>query len=167
MIVKPTGHITTLPESPGWIGWRPSGQKGLNVPVPAPVFHLRHHGSHNALFDRIPSAFTATCPSPPDSPLHLHSKGGGNTVLAARAFGIDFGIDCLCGPDGEGPVSDAVEYQVPVLSPDLWSDDRWPRLTRDSVGSRCCTGQHLDQVHGWPPYRASGGTTRPSYCPAR
>lgn len=116
--------------------------------MPAPVFHPRHHGSHNALFDRILERIHRDLPESAGLAITLHSKGGGNTVLAARAFGIDFGIDCLCGPDGEGPVSDAVEYQVPVLSPDLWSDDRWPRLTRDSVGSRCCTGQHLDQVHG-------------------
>ena len=43
---------------------------------------------------------------------------------------------------------DAVEYQVPVISPDLWSDDRWPALTLESVASRCCEGRDLTVVHG-------------------
>lgn len=116
--------------------------------MPAPVFHPRHHGSHAELFDRILERVHRDLPDSAGLAITLHSKSGGVTVLASRGFGIDFSIDCLSGPGGEGPVSDAVEYQVPVLSPDLWSDDRWPRLSPDSVGSGCCTGQHLDRIRG-------------------
>jgi hypothetical protein len=49
--------------------------------------------------------------------------------------------------DKRGP--DALAYQVPVLSLDLWTDDRWPELTLATM--RECAPEHestWEQVHG-------------------
>jgi hypothetical protein len=35
-----------------------------------------------------------------------------------------------------GPVPDALDYQMPVLSLDLWTDDRWPQLTLTTMCER-------------------------------
>jgi hypothetical protein len=108
------------------------------------MFKPRHNASNGDLFDRILDRIHRDLPDAVGLSITRHSKGEGVTVLASWGFGIE----CLAGPDGEGPLSDAVEYQVPVLSPDLWSDDRWPGLTLGAVGSRCCAGEDLTQVRG-------------------
>ncbi len=92
--------------------------------MPAPVFHPRRNGSGNELFDRILERVRRDLPDSVGLAVALYAKGGDAAVLATQGVGLD----CLAGPDGEGPVADAVEYQVPVLSPDIWSDDRWPGL---------------------------------------
>ena len=111
--------------------------------MPAPVFHPRRNGSHHELFDRILERVRRDLPDSVGLAVTVHAKGAGAEVLAAQGVGID----CLAGPDGEGPLADAVEYQVPVLSPDLWSEDRWPGLTLEAARSRpgddCAR-----QVHG-------------------
>lgn len=52
-------------------------------------------------------------------------------LLAASGVGREF-IGAQLGGLG-GPVADALEHQVPVLSPDLASDDRWPALTPEGL----------------------------------
>lgn len=113
--------------------------------MPAPLFHPRDTGSPNELFARILERIHRDLPGAVGLSITLHSKGEGTTVLAAHGFGID----CVAGPDDEGPVADAVEYQVPVLSPDLWADDRWPGVTKESVASRCCSAEDLGMLHGF------------------
>ena len=74
-----------------------------------------------------------------------HSEPG--SVLAAVGVGADFTDIQLAGAGG--PVPDALAYQVPVLSLDLWSDDRWPELTLTTMNSRA--PQHessWEQAHG-------------------
>jgi len=111
--------------------------------VPAPVFHPRQNGSHNELFDRILERVQRDLPDSVGLAITMHAKGTGAEVLAAHGVGID----CLAGPDGEGPLADAVEFQVPVLSPDLWSEDRWPGLTLEAARAR--PGDDCaPQVHG-------------------
>lgn len=112
--------------------------------MPAPVFHPRQTASSSELFDRILDRIHRDLPDAVGLSITLHTKSESVTVLASRGFGIE----CLSGSDGQGPLSDAVEYQVPVLSPDLWSDDRWPGLTPETVGYRCCSGEDLAQVRG-------------------
>ncbi len=55
------------------------------------------------------------------------------SVLASVGVGADFATAQL-GAVG-GPVPDALAYQVPVLSIDLWTDDRWPQLTSAAMNS--------------------------------
>lgn len=59
----------------------------------------------------------------------VHDKRQDNrpSVLASVGIGADF-VDAQLSGLG-GPVPDAFTYQVPVLSLDLWTDDRWPALT--------------------------------------
>ena len=97
--------------------------------MPAPVFHPRQNGSHNELFDLILERVHRDLPDSLALAVTVHAKGDGAEVLAARGLGIA----CLAGPGGEGPLADAVEYQVPVLSPDLRADDRWPALAPQPV----------------------------------
>ncbi|MFG1933321.1 ANTAR domain-containing protein [Mycobacterium sp. NPDC048908] len=54
-------------------------------------------------------------------------------VVAAAGVGADF-VNAQLGSIG-GPVPDALAYQVPVLSIDLWTDDRWPDLTLETIKS--------------------------------
>jgi len=111
--------------------------------VPAPVFHPRRNGPQHELFDRILERVRRDLPDSVGLAVTVHAKGAGAQVLAAQGVGVD----CLAGPDGEGPLADAVEYQVPVLSPDLWFEDRWPGLTLEAVRSR--PGADLaEHVHG-------------------
>ena len=49
------------------------------------------------------------------------------SVLAALGIGADFTDAQLSGIGG--PIPDALAHQVPVLSLDLWTDERWPNLT--------------------------------------
>ena len=111
--------------------------------MPAPVFHPRRNGPQHELFDRILERVRRDLPDSVGLAVTVHAKGAGAQVLAAQGVGVD----CLAGPDGEGPLADAVEYQVPVLSPDLWFEDRWPGLTLEAVRSR--PGADLaEHVHG-------------------
>ncbi|HZN84566.1 MAG TPA: antitermination regulator, partial [Mycobacterium sp.] len=55
-------------------------------------------------------------------------------VLASLGIGADFADAQLSGIGG--PVPDALAYQVPVLSLDLWTDDRWPELTLATLCDR-------------------------------
>ena len=111
--------------------------------MPAPVFHPRRDGSHNELFDRILERVQRDLPDSVGLAVTVHAKGAGAEVLGERGIGID----CLAGPDGEGPLADAVEYQVPVLIPDLWSEDRWPGLSRPVVQSQL-GADYADKVRG-------------------
>lgn len=112
--------------------------------MPAPVFRPRENGSHHELFDRILERIHRDLPDAVGLAVTVHSKTGGGAVLAALGTGIEF----LTDPGLSGPLFDAVEYQVPVLSPDLWSDDRWPGLSADAARSRLGDDQTVERVHG-------------------
>ena len=69
------------------------------------------------------------------------------SVIASLGIGADFAAAQLSGVGG--PVPDALTYQVPVLSLDVWIDGRWPELT--SATMRDFAPQHdsiWEQVHG-------------------
>jgi hypothetical protein len=67
------------------------------------------------------------------------------SVLAALGIGAALVEAQLSGAGG--PVADALAYQVPVLSLDLFSDDRWPGLTLEAMRERA-PEQEWAQVHG-------------------
>jgi hypothetical protein len=69
------------------------------------------------------------------------------TVLAAIGVGAEIAEAQLAGIGG--PVPDALAYQVPVLSPHLWSDDRWPQLTLTAMNDLVPQHESIwEQVHG-------------------
>lgn len=101
--------------------------------MPAPLFHPRQDGAQNQLFDRILERVHRDVPDAVGLAITLHAKGRPMELLAA--WGV--GIDCFARAEDEGPLHDAAEHQVPVLSPDLWCDDRWPSLNRETLVSGC------------------------------
>ncbi|MGX9788923.1 ANTAR domain-containing protein [Mycobacterium sp. MMS18-G62] len=69
------------------------------------------------------------------------------SVIAALGVGSELVGAQLSGLGG--PVVDALAYQVPVLSLDLWTDDRWPQLTLDAVSEHAPhLMDDLERVHG-------------------
>ncbi len=97
--------------------------------MPAPAFHPREHTAQSDLFDRILDRIQHDLPQALGLAISVHDKRG-HSVLACRGIGCDFLEAQLTGAGG--PVVDAFEHQVPVLSPQLWDDDRWPALTDQS-----------------------------------
>jgi len=97
--------------------------------VPAPPFHPRQQPANSELFQRLLERIQRDLPDAVGLAITLHGKDQGSVVVAAEGLGID----CLETPDGGGPLVDAVEYQVPVLSPDLRADDRWPSLNSGAM----------------------------------
>lgn len=57
-------------------------------------------------------------------PVVAASWGGGSEIVEAQLSGLG------------GPLPDALAHEVPVLSLELWSDDRWPELTLEAVTRR-------------------------------
>ena len=112
--------------------------------MPAPSFHPRHQPANSELFQRLLERIQRDLPDAVGLAITLHGKEHEDAVVAAQGLGIE----CLETPEGEGPLADAVEYQVPVLSPDLQSDDRWPSLTSVALGGESSDGTGADRVRG-------------------
>ncbi|WP_238949126.1 ANTAR domain-containing protein [Mycobacterium sp. IDR2000157661] len=72
-----------------------------------------------------------------DRPAPIAACGLGADIVGAQFSGLG------------GPVVDALTHQVPVVSPDLWTDERYPALTVDAV-ARHAPGlrEDLERVHG-------------------
>jgi len=102
--------------------------------MPAPPFHPRDTTARSELFERILDRVCHDLPTAVGMAVTIHARNGAMTGLAARGIGREY-VDAQLSGLG-GPVVDAVEHQVPVLSLDLWGDDRWPALTMDAVGDR-------------------------------
>ncbi len=102
--------------------------------MPAPTFHPRDEAAHSQLLDRILERVQHDLPDATALAVTLHSKSAAMTACAERGFGGDYVAAQRSGLGG--PVIDAVEHQVPVLSLDLWNDDRWPGLTFDAARAR-------------------------------
>ena len=113
--------------------------------MPAPLFQPRHNTSQKELFDRILERVHHDLHDAVGLSVSVHSKREGMTVLGTRGIGAGY-LDAQMSGLG-GPVVVAVEHQVPVLSLDLWSDDRWPGLTLEAVQS-WLPSEDLQQVHG-------------------
>lgn len=96
--------------------------------MPAPVFHPRESPVGWELFDRILERVARDLPDAVGLAVSVHGRHPeeGPALLAASGMGREFVEAQLAGP--AGPVIDAFTHQVPVLCPDLGSDDRWPGL---------------------------------------
>ena len=118
--------------------------------MPAPLFRPRqnkaHPDAHRELLDRILERIHHDLPEAVALAVSVHSKRDGMTVLATRGLASGY-LEVQAGGLG-GPLAVAVDHQVPVLSLDLWSDDRWPDLTLEAVRSRLPDDEDLDRARG-------------------
>lgn len=112
--------------------------------MPAPPFHPRQTPANTELFQRLLERIQRDLPEAVGLAITLHGKDHSVSMVAVHGVGIE----CLQSKDGEGPLADAVEYQVPVLSPDLWSDDRWPSLTVDALRGQGSAEESLADIRG-------------------
>lgn len=113
--------------------------------MPAPLFQPRQSTSNKELLRRILERVHHDLDDAVGLSVSVHSKRDGMSVLATRGIGAGY-LDAQLSGLG-GPVVIAVEHQVPVLSLDLWSDDRWPDLTLEAVRS-WLPDDELQQVRG-------------------
>ncbi len=114
--------------------------------MPAPAFHPRHYSpAQQELFERILDRVHHDLPSAIGLAVTVHDRGRDHSrmVLTACGAGQEF-VDAQLGGLGGlgGPLVDAIEHQMPVISPDLWADDRWPALTSSGVQVFCQEGGH-------------------------
>lgn len=114
--------------------------------MPAPLFRPRQSNAHRELFDRILERVHQDLPEAVALAVSVHSKPTGMTVLATRGIGSGY-LDAQAGDPG-GPLATAVDHQVPVVSLDLWSDDRWPGLTLEAVRTGLTEHEDLAAVKG-------------------
>lgn len=71
--------------------------------------------------DALGLAIVVQKPTGTGTPVVVASTGVEADVIAAQVGGLG------------GPLMDALQYDVPVISMHLLSDDRWPALTRDAI----------------------------------
>jgi len=102
----------------------------------APHFQPRQHPQLMALMLRIIERMQSDLLDVLGLAITVHDKRHDEapSVIAAQGVGADF-VDAQLSGIG-GPVADALAYQVPVLSLDLWTDDRWPELTLAAMRNR-------------------------------
>jgi ANTAR domain-containing protein len=110
-------------------------------------FHPHQHPQLVALMQRILERMQSDFLDTLGLAIVVQDKGHDEqpSVLAAIGVGADF----VTAQRSSGPVPDALAYQVPVLSIDLWADDRWPDLTLDAM--KAGAPQHdsvWELVHG-------------------
>jgi hypothetical protein len=117
--------------------------------MPAPSFQPRKHPQLFALLHRILERAQSDIPDAIGLTVTVHGRrfGGGPVVAAASGAGSDIVSAQLSGLGG--PLPDALKHEVPVLSVDLWSDERWPGLTLDAMVARAPQDRDAwDQVRG-------------------
>src|ERR1700730_6527480 len=104
--------------------------------MPAPSFQPRKHPQLFALLHRILERAQSDVPDAIGLTVTMHGRrfGGGPVVAAAWGAGSDIVSAQQSGLGG--PLPDALKHEVPVLSVDLWSDERWPDLTLDAMAAR-------------------------------
>ncbi|MGV0853135.1 ANTAR domain-containing protein [Mycolicibacterium phlei] len=115
--------------------------------MPAPDFQPRNHPELITLLQRILERLRTELPSALGITVTVHDKRFDEDPAPLAALGIGAQMVSAQLSGIGGPVADALVYQVPVLSLDVWSDDRWPDLTRDAVAARTPLPE-LDSVHG-------------------
>lgn len=104
--------------------------------MPAPQFQPRKHPQLFALLHRILERVRGELPEAIGLTITVHGTrfSDGPVVVAAWGSGSDIVSAQLSGLGG--PLPDALRHEVPVLSLDLWTDDRWPDLTLEALAAR-------------------------------
>ncbi|MFV1366337.1 ANTAR domain-containing protein [Mycolicibacterium elephantis] len=89
-----------------------------------------------ALLQRVLERMQADLPESLGISVCVYDRHGGEgpSVIAALGIGEELVGAQLSGLGG--PVADALSHQVPVLSLDLWTDERWPDLTLEAITAR-------------------------------
>ena len=114
-----------------------------------PHFQPRQHPQLMALLHRILERIHADHLDAVGLAITVHDKrhDASPSVLAAIGVGAEIAEAQIAGLGG--PVPDAIAHQVPVLSPDLFTDDRWPELTLARMNARAPQHESVwEQVHG-------------------
>jgi ANTAR domain-containing protein len=113
-------------------------------------FQPSQHPTLVALMHRIIERMQSDLPDALGLAITVHdtrAADGAPSVLATVGVGADFAAAQLSGIGG--PVPDALTYQIPILSLDLWTDDRWPQLTSAAMCDRAAQHESIwDLVHG-------------------
>jgi hypothetical protein len=105
--------------------------------MPVPEFHPRDTSQQAELFERILERVHLDLPDAVGLAVTVHDRRLDEdemTVLAARGYGGEVVEAQLSGLGG--PVMDAFVHQMPVLSLDLWADERWPGLNLHAMEVR-------------------------------
>ncbi|MGV0791974.1 ANTAR domain-containing protein [Mycolicibacterium sp. XJ1819] len=117
--------------------------------MPGPEFHPRQHPQLVSLLRRILErvsddlrgtvglTVTVSDRRYVEEPSVIASLGAGADMVDAQLSGLG------------GPVVDALTHQLPVISLDMWTDERWPKLTLDAVTAHAPGHRsEWEQVHG-------------------
>ncbi|SEH52671.1 ANTAR domain-containing protein [Mycolicibacterium rutilum] len=103
--------------------------------MPAPDFQPRQHPELITLLHRVLERLRAELPNALGVAVTVQDKRA-ETPAALAALGIEADMVAMQLSGLGGPVSDALTYQVPVLSVDLWTDERWPDLSADAAAAQ-------------------------------
>ncbi len=103
-----------------------------------PIFHFqpRKNPQLVALLRRILDRVRSDVPEAIGLMISVHGRRYSDKPVVAAAWGVgsDIVIAQLSGLGG--PLPDALCHEIPVLSLDLWTDDRWPDLTLEAMAAR-------------------------------
>jgi hypothetical protein len=114
-----------------------------------PYFQPRQHPQLVALMKRILERMQLDLLDALGMAITVHDKGHDEQPVVIGSLGIGADIAAVQLSGIGGPLPDALAYQVPVLSPDLWTDDRWPELTLATMRDRAPQHDSIwEQVHG-------------------
>ncbi|MFV9635133.1 ANTAR domain-containing protein [Mycobacterium neumannii] len=117
--------------------------------MPAPSFQPRQHPELITLLHRILERLQADVPGTAGVAVTVHDKRFNEDASALAALGIEEKMIAAQLSGLGGPVADALTHHVPVLSLDLWTDERWPDLTFDAAaGLAGGIATDLKAVHG-------------------
>lgn len=117
--------------------------------MPGPHFQPRKHPQLVALLQRVLERARADLRAPLGLSVVVDDKRYGEKPAVVTSLGVGAEmVDAQLSGLG-GPVADALAHQVPVLSPDLWTDERWPKLTLAAVTARAPRHRSVwEQVRG-------------------
>lgn len=117
--------------------------------MPAPSFQPRQHPELITLLHRILERLQADVSNTLGVAVTVHDKRFNEDASALAALGIEEKMIAAQLSGLGGPVADALTHLVPVLSLDLWTDERWPDLTFDATaGLAGGIATDLKAVHG-------------------
>ncbi len=88
------------------------------------MLHRILERAHSDMPEAIGLAITVHGKRFSDGPIVLAAWGGGSDIVSAQMSGLS------------GPLPDALTHEIPVLSLDVFADERWPSLTMAAMMAR-------------------------------
>jgi ANTAR domain len=104
--------------------------------VPAPPFQPRKHPELFALLKRILERVHGDVPDAIGLTISVHGKRYREGPVVAASWGVGSDIVGAQLSGLGGPIPDALRHEIPVLSLNLWTDERWPDLTLQTLTDR-------------------------------